>query len=140
MNKFLISKSETVTMTRLLLMSFTLFLVLSSNIYAQDTLYLDENLKSINQKQYFQKCKADVFKCLEYKTDSLVVNKVLHKYKFGKISEVEYDQIRKLLELDGQDSIKKGATLVIKFYDTLNNFSRLEKHMKKYHSQPDSIP
>lgn len=97
--------------------------------------YLDENLTRIDSSTYSRKCYRILFKCLEYKTDSLVVNKILEKYRFGKLNPTEYKQIKGVISRISKLKIKSDEIIVIKYYDSLLNFSSVNKrHME--HTKP----
>jgi len=106
--------------------------------FSQEEIYLDENMKEIDSLQYSKRCTFQIFKCLEYKTDSLIINKVLYKYSFGKIEPKEYEQIRKLLIRDSKTKIEAESVLVINYYNSINSYNTIyRKHLKNY-VKPDS--
>lgn len=88
-------------------------------LYGQPKIFLDENMTKIDSLKYSRKCSLSAFKCYEFKTDSLIINKVLNKFYFGKIKSSAFNQIRKTLELDTKSTINDNTTLFIKFIDTL---------------------
>lgn len=98
----------------------TLFIFLISfSIQSQTKVYVDENMKEIDSVNFYKKCDARVFNCVEYKKDSLIVNKIHNRFKFGKISKEEYDQIRLLLMKKGNTQITADQILVIEHTDTI---------------------
>ncbi|MGB1308584.1 MAG: hypothetical protein ACPG6B_06715, partial [Oceanihabitans sp.] len=107
---------------------FVILLFLSFNGFCQEKLYLDENMKEIDIVSYSTKCKSYIFKCLEYKTDSLSINKILYKYSFGKISAIEYNQVRNLLNKDSGNNIKNTDIIIIRYLDSLSNYSTSKKN------------
>lgn len=112
-----------------------LLLVISLVSFSQDIesaeLYLDENLKEINTSSYSKKCKQITKKCLEYKTDSLTINKVLNKFYFNKLNSTEYEQIRLLINKDSKTLISSGEIIIIKYYDSLLSYETLyNRHVK----------
>jgi hypothetical protein len=68
---------------------------------------------------------------LEYKTDSLSINKILFKYKFEYLDSTAYNQVRNLLIRDSKHSIPDNSTIVIKYYDSVFSFeTEYQKHIK----------
>lgn len=122
-------------MNRKLALTCLLSLITYVCAIAQKEIYLDENNKSVNRTNYLQKCKAQIFKCYTYSTDSIKVNKVLHKFGFGKITPTEASQLRLLLSQRTKSEIDSSATLVITYRDTLFGFehrlARHEKHLRQ---------
>ena len=120
-----------------------IFFLITFFSFGQPKLYLDENLKKIDSVTYSKKCKIHIFKCLEYHTDSLSVEKVLHKFYFGKVSQTEANQITGLLALDSGKKIKKNDIIVLKYIDSLYNYKtskrnydkHVEKHKKFHHKR-----
>ncbi len=106
--------------------------------FSQDNItkvYLDENLTGIDSSTYSRKCRQLLFKCLEFKTDSLVINKILEKYRFGKLTPIEYDQIKGVITRISKIKIKSDEIIVIKYYDSLLNFSSVNRRHVE-HSKP----
>ena len=112
-------------------------------IFSQSPIYIDENMKTIDSVVYNIKCHSFVLKCLSIKTDSLNINKVVYKFKFGKTDSIGYSQIRKFLI--GKTSQKNdiNASLMVNYSDTIfdfkaskNNFDRhVNKHKTAKHSK-----
>lgn len=116
------------------------FLLFTISIYSQEKIYLDENFRSINKLEYSKRCKKNFFKCLEYKSDSLSINKILFRYRFGKISDTSYHQIRNLLIRDSKTSIDSNSIIIVKYYDSLINFQSIyKKHLKHIEPKTDSL-
>lgn len=116
------------------LISSTLFIFtlvsFSQNLITPNQ-YIDENLVKIDSTTYFLKCKQITNKCLNYKTDSLKIFKVLNKFNFKKLDHQDYEQIRLLLNRDSKKHIDSGEIIVIKYYDSLLNYKTLHnKHIK----------
>ncbi len=110
-----------------------LFLILFPFLnFSQTEVYLDENMEEIGKSIYISKCESHIFKCLNYKTDTLIVHKTLYKYSFGKISNVEYHQIRNLLMSQSKKRIDSNSTILIKFSDTLQNLQILKNNYDKH--------
>tara|TARA_B100000678_G_scaffold195795_1_gene164207 strand:- start:47128 stop:47979 length:852 start_codon:yes stop_codon:yes gene_type:complete len=124
-----------------------LSLILSWKSKAQENLYFDETSTQINKAEFTKKCNSSyIYKCISYPTDTLVINKVFFKYKFGKISPEKFQQIRKLLIKDGKYKIEKNQIIIIKKFDSLYNYEREieyhkihEKNYKKYKAINDSL-
>lgn len=117
-----------------------LLLVTTISVYAQEKIYLDENFRNISKLEYSNKCKKNIFKCLEYKSDSLSINKMLFRYRFGKISDTSYHQIRKLLIRDSKTSIDSNSIIIVKYYDSLINFQSIySRHLKHIEPKTDSL-
>ena len=105
---------------------FPLILLLSINSFSQQEVYIDENMKEITKSIYLEKCNAYIFKCLNYKTDSLIVNKVLYKYSFGNITTFEANQVRLLLMQKSKSEIDSNSIIIVKYRDTLFDFNTLK--------------
>jgi hypothetical protein len=89
-------------------------------------------MKEIDSVNFYKKCDARVFGCLEYKTDSLIVNKIYNRFKFGKISKEEYNQVRLLLIKKGDTEISPDQILVIEHTDTIGgSYASYLKNMNK---------
>jgi len=82
-------------------------------------IYIDEDEKITDSIKFYAKCHSRVLTCLEYKTDTLIVNRLHNKYKFGKISTNEVNQIRLFLMKKGNFKIEPNKTLVIKPIDSI---------------------
>jgi hypothetical protein len=120
---------------KLKLFALLFFLLFTSLSFTQNTaskaVFIDENLNEIDKASYLKKCEHITNKCLEYKTDSLTVHKILNKYYFGDLGTQGYDQIRLLLNRDSKKKIDSGEVIVLKYYDSLLSFSTLNKrHIK----------
>lgn len=124
------------------ILTFALILV-SFFCYSQEEIYIDENIALIDTTTYKNKCKNILLKCLEYKTDSLVMNKVLYKFQFGKLTKEEYTQIKNVLTIDSDKKIEKNDFIIIKYYDSLLNFKRVNErhliHLKKAEEQQTEL-
>ena len=108
-----------------------LFLSFGISAVCQEKTYFDENFKSINKSTYQEKCRRTLFKCLEYKTDTYAINKILFKYKFGNLDSDAYNQVRNLLMRDSKTEIPNNSIIVIKYYDSILGFeSEYNKHIK----------
>ena len=116
-------------MIRNIIAFLALILFSSNTIYAQDRFYLDENIIEIDSIEFQKKCKIYILKCLTYKTDSVEVNKVLYNFKFGKLSPIEYQQIKKALIQKSKKHIDDDAVLLVNYRDSLFDF---EIRKKKY--------
>ncbi|WP_452601021.1 hypothetical protein [Pontimicrobium sp. MEBiC06410] len=125
-----------------LLFLFNCFFLFSQESITE--LYLDENLNEIDSISYSRKCKRILSKCLKYKTDSLVINKVLIKYAFGKLTPNQYNQIKGVITRNSNIELKQNEVLVIKYYDSLFSFNSVNRrhlnHLKKPKTVlPDSL-
>ncbi|MCF6279308.1 MAG: hypothetical protein L3J14_03070 [Flavobacteriaceae bacterium] len=103
----------------------------------KDTIYMDENQIEITKEIYLKKLNNATLYSRNYETKDFIIYKNLYKYYFGSVSSKEYNQIRMLLEKDGNTKIKNGASILIKYVDTLYGFNMLMKrrtaHIKKGH-------
>lgn len=113
-------------------------------LYAQNHVYIDENLKKTDSLDYSEKCLLRAFKCYKYQVDSLIIYKILPKFQFGKIDQTAYTQIRKLLMRDSHEEIAPNKTLIIKFFDTIYPYKIAYKNHVKHmqvvhHVEIDSV-
>lgn len=100
--------------------------------FSQSEVYLDENMKEVGKSTFKSKCESQIFKCLNYTTDSLIIHKILYKYSFGKIKPKEYNQLRNLLIIDSKREIDSNATIILKFRDSLQNLQVLKNRYDKH--------
>ncbi|WP_166386291.1 hypothetical protein [Polaribacter sp. 11A2H] len=104
--------------------------------FSQSVKYIDENMSPIDSITYSKKCNLVVLKCLNFKTDSLNINKVVYKYKFGTTDTLGYTQVRKFLSRNSNLKIDKNAFLMIRFRDTLydsnTNLKNYKRHVKNH--------
>ncbi|PZW39209.1 hypothetical protein LX95_02351 [Mesonia algae] len=114
----------------------TVFFLISAYTMSQNNVYLDENGEKISFIDFKKKCGNQLFKCLTYTKDSIALSQVLYKYKFGKISSQEYEQLRKLVIKDAGINIQSDQVIVFKKYDSLFSYEREielhNKHKKQY--------
>ncbi|WP_299254497.1 hypothetical protein [uncultured Lacinutrix sp.] len=103
---------------------FSSLVSLSQNV---KKIYIDEDLKEMNLVTYIAKCKYKTNKCVEYKTDSLAIYKVLKKFSFNKLSAKNYEQIRLLLNQDSNIKIDSGETIILKNFDSIYSYSSAKK-------------
>jgi hypothetical protein len=104
-------------------------------IFSQSPIYIDENMKTIDSEIYKIKCHSFVLKCLSIKTDSLNINKVVYKFKFGKTDSLGYSQIRKLLLENNSQKIDANAYLMISYNDTIFDFKASKKSFERHVNQ-----
>ncbi len=122
---------------------FTLFFLFNYFfLFSQEStteLYLDENLNKIDSITYSKKCKRILSKCLEYKTDSLIINKISIKYAFGKLTSSEYNQIKGVITRNSDMKLKQNEVLVIKYYDSLLNFNSVNRRHLNHIKKPKTV-
>lgn len=123
--------------------TFLLGILFSTISFAQNTIYLDESNQEIDSTIYKNKCIQHPFKCLEYITDSLILKKVLYKFNFGRLDEINYQKIRNTLVKDSKTETDTNAILIIHFYDSLRTFKTVYKehlkHLKLTYNIKDSL-
>lgn len=103
--------------------------------HAQSIIYLDQDSKLISLNEFKKKCKQHIYKCLKYKSDSLIVNKIHAKYAFGNMPIESYEKIRLTLIKDSDINIPKDKTIVINYVDTIANYNSYLKHYEAYHKK-----
>ncbi|PIB32265.1 hypothetical protein BFP78_10480 [Gaetbulibacter sp. 5U11] len=109
-----------------IIFSLLLLLLFGASAHSQNTVYIDEDFSTMDSISYFKKCKGITKKCLQYKTDSLTVNKLSPMYRFGKLKTDEYNQIKTLIQSKSNNT-KENKYIVIKYYDSIFGFERAEK-------------
>ena len=119
-------------MKRKIIGILTLFIFSFMISNAQNKVYLDENIVKIDSLEFIKKCKIHVLKCLTYSTDSIEVNKVLYNFQFGKLSAIEYDQIKKTLEQKSLKKIDDDAILLVNYRDSLFDFESRNKQYETH--------
>lgn len=101
--------------------------------------YLDENSKEVSSQIFYQKCNSsDLYNCLSYKYDGVIISKILYRYQFGKISKDEFEQLRKLIINDSGIDISPSKIIVLKKYDSILSYKReveLHKQHEKYYAE-----
>lgn len=97
------------------------FFAFSQNVY-----YLDEHFNEIDSITFENKCSTFPYKCLDYSTDSLVVRKVLERFKFGNIGKEGYGQVRMTLSRTTGKPIDSNSVMVISYKDSLYDYT--QKH------------
>lgn len=117
-----------------------LFFLVSFFSFAQaKEIYVDENMNRINKEQYLNNCSKRIFSCSRTVSDSLVINTVHSRFKFGKISEEVHKKL--LFELYKTNKPQTDQTIVLRFverslgnYESYveNYFDRLKKIDGKY--------
>ena len=118
---------------------FNLFIFLNQNIIGQSIYYTNELNHQIDSLEYKKKCQTGIFKCAKYKSDSLILYKVLFKYSFGKITPTEYNQIKKLLIQQSSIDIDSDEILLINYVDTLSNFEIVKNNYDKNFTNYDGF-
>ena len=112
-----------------------LFLLFFSSVNAQNVKYIDEDMNSIDSITLYKKCNQLIFKCLKYDTDTLVINKVLQRFKFGTLSPSNFENIKNELSNDSGRNIGSDEFIIVRYYDSLKSFSKVNKvhqnHPKK---------
>lgn len=114
-----------------------LFIVSWSN--AQVVKNIDEKMESIDSLTLAKKCNQRIFKCLKYDTDTLVINKILYKYNFGKLNQEDYKKIIDYLSTTSQSNIESNKTIIVRYYDTLKSFSKLLKEHSKHPKEKQKV-
>ena len=109
-----------------------LLLLIVTCASAQKVKYIDENMQAIDSFTLIKKCKQHPFKCLKYDTDTLIINKVLYKYRFGKLDRTTNTQIRNTLINDSNTSIDKNAVIIVHYYDSLSTYNTVYKNHLKH--------
>ncbi|MBP0905146.1 hypothetical protein ACFSKN_05800 [Mariniflexile gromovii] len=106
-----------------------LFVLNLSVVYAQrDTIYVDENGKSISKKVFANKMNSSIYYGMRYSGDSLVLQEINYRYRFGQLMPIPKSQLFKLL--NKRHGIDTTKTLVIHYIDTLLAKSKFPKHNK----------
>ena len=110
------------------------FLIPNIGRSQQKEVFIDENNNAVNYEILKKKCEAEMFYCLTYSTDSLIVNKIHRKHYFGKLTENQFLELKGLLGVSNTKEELDNFYLV--FADTLyNNKERLKlynKHVQKH--------
>jgi hypothetical protein len=111
------------------------FFLIFVSIQAQNVKYVDENMNIIDSLTLTKKCKQHIFKCLKYDTDTLIIKKVLYKYKFGKLNDSTFQKIKKNLNTD---SLSK-SNIIVRYYDSLIPYKTLLKNHSKHTEKREKI-
>lgn len=103
------------------------FLILTSSIYCQNkskvNIFLDENLKPINEASFNEKTNSFIYTSRSYNNDSLAVHQITNLIKFGKLDSITNYQIRMLLQRDSKNNTITDKDLILTFRDTLYGFN-----------------
>ncbi|TXE10718.1 hypothetical protein ES711_02075 [Gelidibacter salicanalis] len=102
------------------------FLILTSSIYCQNkskvNIFLDENLKPINEASFNEKRDSFIYTSISHGNDSLTVHQITNLIKFGKFDSITNYQIRMLLKRDSKNNHIADKDLILTFRDTLYGF------------------
>ena len=88
--------------------------------------YIDENGSAINEFVFNQKCNAAVFYCKVHEKKDMIIYKVYYQMYFGKITPVEYNEIRLYLNRKSNKTIPENHKILIHYEQTLSGFK--ERH------------
>lgn len=97
---------------------YSLTLMLLAPLFAlsqTEEIYVDENMNRMNKEQFLNNCSKRIFRCSSSTNDSLIVNTLHSRFKFGKISPEVHDKL--LLELYKNNIPKDNQTIVLRFVD-----------------------
>lgn len=84
--------------------------------------YLDENGTAIREALFNQKCNAAVFYCKMHEKKDMIIYKVYYQMYFGKITPVEYNQVRLYLNRKSQKTIPENHNILIHYEQSLSGF------------------
>lgn len=111
---------------------FNLFLVLFAlyfNGFSQvDTIYVDENYNKLLKDTFKQKLKSNAYKAYRYSTNTLVLEMLKPKFRFGNLDKHVKSQLFKLLA--SRHNIDTSKVLSILYIDSLKSKNDFPK--KKY--------
>ena len=108
------------------------FFNISIICHSQQKSYIDIDNKQIDSTKYSKRCESYIYKCIEYKLDSISLNKILYKFSFGKISQKKTNQLLKLFSLDSKKDITGEHIILIKYFDSIYNYQTLKKGYNKH--------
>ncbi len=101
------------------------------NLFSQEEIYMDENLKVIDSVTFTKKCRAYVFNCKVYETDSIKVNKVLNKFSFGKLYPNQFLELKQFLEKQSNSNIETNNVIAIVYRDSLLGYHESLERQKR---------
>lgn len=121
---------------------FSLIIITTNLSISQSSIYLDEQMNEIDSTLYFKKCKFSAFKCIEYKKDTLSINKILLLHYFGTIDKTQNNQIRSILSKDAKRKIDNNSIIIVRYYDSILSYKTMKKkrdvHVKIHEKGIDS--
>lgn len=112
-------------MPKILSLKILFLILISFSVQGQTKVYVDENMQEIDSISFYKKCDVSVLGCLEYKTKTLIVNKVYKHHGFGKISYNEFEKLKSLLMANLDDSTNDFDSYVLHFRDSLFGYEEL---------------
>lgn len=98
-------------------------------ISGQDNIFLDENLKKITSEIYLNKCKSFIYNCKSVRKDSIILNTIIQSFKFGKLSQKENNQFRKLLISRTKNKKILHKTIIINHTKTLIGYTEYKNQL-----------
>lgn len=126
----------------LLLFYFSSF---GQNPIPKQIIYVDENNKQVDEITYYEKCGSFLYLCNKRENDSLIINSIFEKYRFGKLSQTETKQVQQILSKNTNNQELKDKTIIISYREiiygheeqkALKKAHTLDKH--NFHSQSES--
>ncbi|MEZ4796581.1 MAG: hypothetical protein R2785_05375 [Flavobacteriaceae bacterium] len=82
-------------------------------------------MQEIDSISFYKKCDARVLGCLEYKTKTLIVNKVYKHHDFGEIGTDEFDKLKSLFNTNLNNAAQDFNAYILHFRDSLFGYKEL---------------
>jgi hypothetical protein len=96
---------------------------------------VDEDMNYIQKKTYKKKCKLNIYVCKRHKTDTIIINKVYDKYKFGRVSNDHLQEIKIFLFENTETKVNSMKNIIVKYNDSLFGFREIEEKRKKHYDK-----
>ena len=110
----------------------------SQSEISKNNLYFNENLENISVVEYLKKSTSFLYGTIKTENSSSTINRLIERYKFGKLDSLQNFQIRNYLAKKHNNNQLKSKTIIISHKDTIYGFDELPYHAKKYHIKTKS--
>ena len=113
--------------------SILIFLLFSSCLFSQNeekqVVFLDGDQNIISQIDFDIKSKSNLYQIETSTKNGIIINQLIYKYEFGKLSNIELEQTKLLLKKQFQiDDFEKN--IIVTYIDTLYGFEEYIKNIE----------
>ncbi|WP_034059365.1 hypothetical protein [Lacinutrix jangbogonensis] len=112
-----------------LLLLFIPFFCFSQEI-EKTKIYFDENLKEISANEFKKRSPGFIYQDSLEENDSLLIYKLHPYYKFGKLNEIELNQVNMLFKRDFDFDNTEEKNIIITYKDSLLGFEEINKSVE----------
>ncbi|WP_347925420.1 hypothetical protein [Pontimicrobium sp. SW4] len=91
-----------------------------------EEIYVDEDMNRMTKEQFLNNCGKSIYRCTSSVSDSLAVNILHSRFKFGRISPEVHEKL--LSELYKNNETQTDQTIVLRFVDRHLSYESYVKH------------